>query len=95
MFEAVEQARVEAIGARRMDGVAMNLTAMLDDKFHRAKFDDVSDRADAPIEEALALMVRERLTGVAPPPAARKLVELWRPLIEERAGARSRPAWRP
>ena len=86
VFEAVEQARVEAIGARRMDGVAMNLTAMLDDKFHRAKFDDVSDRADAPIEEALALMVRERLTGLAPPPAARKLVELWRPLIEERAG---------
>ncbi|MDI1343371.1 MAG: cobaltochelatase subunit CobT [Pseudolabrys sp.] len=86
VFEAVEQARVEAIGARRMDGVAMNLTAMLDDKFHRGKFDDVSDRADAPIEEALALMVRERLTGLAPPPAARKLVELWRPLIEERAG---------
>jgi cobaltochelatase CobT len=86
VFEAVEQARVEAIGARRMDGVAMNLTAMLDDKFHRAKFDDVSDRADAPIEEALALMVRERITGMAPPPAARKLVELWRALIEERAG---------
>jgi cobaltochelatase CobT len=86
VFEAVEQARVEAIGARRMDGVAMNLTAMLDDRFHRNKFDDVSDRADAPIEEALALMVRERLTGLAPPPSARKLVELWRPLIEERAG---------
>jgi cobaltochelatase CobT len=86
VFEAVEQARVEAIGARRMDGVAMNLTAMLDDRFHRAKFDDVTDRADAPIEEALALMVRERLTGLSPPPAARKLVELWRPLIEERAG---------
>jgi cobaltochelatase CobT len=87
VFEAVEQARVEAIGARRMDGVAMNLTAMLDDRFHRSKFDDVSDRADAPIEEALALMVRERLTGLAPPPAARKLVDLWRGLIEERAGA--------
>jgi cobaltochelatase CobT len=86
VFEAVEQARVEAIGARRMDGVAMNLTAMLDDRFHRNKFDDVSDRADAPIEEALALMVRERLTGLAPPPSARKLVDLWRPMIEERAG---------
>ena len=31
-------------------------------------------------------MVRERLTGQAPPPAARKLVDLWRPFIEERAG---------
>jgi len=86
VFEAVEQARVEAIGARRMDGVAMNLTAMLDDKFHRGKFDDITDRADAPIEDALAMMVRERLTGLAPPAAAKKLVDLWRPLIEERAG---------
>ncbi len=59
---------------------------MLDDKFHRGKFDDVSDRADAPIEEAVAMLVRERLTGQQPPPAARKLVELWRPFIEERAG---------
>ncbi|HEX3859535.1 MAG TPA: cobaltochelatase subunit CobT [Pseudolabrys sp.] len=86
VFEAVEQARVEAIGSRRMDGVALNLTAMLDDRFHRSKFDEITDRADAPIEDALALMVRERLTGLPPPPAARKLVELWRSLIEDRAG---------
>src|SRR5476649_1684346 len=86
VFEAVEQARVEAIGARRMDGVAQNLTAMLDERFHRGKFDDITDRADAPIEDALALMVRERLTGMAPPQAAKKLVDLWRPLIEDRAG---------
>src|SRR6266852_5041302 len=52
VFEAVEQARVEALGARRMAGVAKNLSAMLDDRFHRGKFDDVTDRADAPIEEA-------------------------------------------
>ena len=69
-----------------MHGVANNLSAMLEDKFHRGKFDDVTDRADAPIEEAVALMVRERLTGQPPPAAARKLVELWRPFIEERAG---------
>ncbi|HEY6026510.1 MAG TPA: cobaltochelatase subunit CobT [Pseudolabrys sp.] len=86
VFEAVEQARVEAIGARRMDGVANNLTAMLDDRYHRAKFDEVTERSEAPIEEALSLMVRERLTGRAPPPAAKKLVDLWRPLIEDRAG---------
>ena len=59
---------------------------MLDDRFHRGKFDEITERSDAPIEEALALMVRERLTGLAPPPAARKLVDLWRPLIEDRAG---------
>ncbi len=86
VFEAVEQARVEAIGARRMGGVAKNLAAMLDDRFHRGKLDEVTDRADAPIEDALAMLVRERLTGESPPAPARKLVDLWRPLIEERAG---------
>jgi cobaltochelatase CobT len=86
VFEAVEQARVEAIGARRMLGVKSNLAAMIDDRFHRGKFDEVTDRADAPIEEAVAMLVRERLTGQAPPPAAKKLVDLWRPFIEDRAG---------
>jgi cobaltochelatase CobT len=86
VFDSVEQARVEAIGARRMQGVARNLAAMLDDRFHRGKFDDITDRADAPIEDAVALMVRERLTGLPPPPAAKKLVDLWRPWVEDRAG---------
>jgi len=86
VFDAVEQARVEAIGARRMLGVKNNLAAMIDDRFHRGKFDEVTDRADAPIEEALSMMVRERLTGQTPPPAAKKLVDLWRPFIEERVG---------
>ncbi len=87
VFEAVEQARVEAIGARRMDGVAQNLTAMLDERYQKTKFDSITDRSEAPIEDALALIVRERLTGLAPPPAAKKLVDLWRPVIEDRAGA--------
>jgi cobaltochelatase CobT len=88
VFEAVEQARVEAIGARRMSGVAKNLTAMLDDHFHRGKFDEITDRADAPLSDALAMLVRERLTGQAPPAAARKIVELWRPILEDRIGPR-------
>src|SRR5579871_6249927 len=86
IFDAVEQARVEAIGARRMTGVAKNLTAMLDDHFHRGKYDEITDRADAPLADALAMLVRERLTGMAPPAAAKKLVDLWRPLIETKAG---------
>ncbi len=87
VYDAIEQARCESIGARRMEGVAANLSAMLDDKYHRGNFSQVSDVAHAPIEEALAMMVRERLTGSAPPPAAQKLVELWRPFIESKAGA--------
>jgi cobaltochelatase CobT len=85
VFEAVEQARVEAIGARRMAGVAQNLSAMLEDRYHRGNFDEITDRADAPLEDALAMLVRERLTGQRPPAAARKLVDLWREFIEKRA----------
>ena len=87
VFDAVEQARVEAIGARRMEGVASNLSAMLDDRYHRSNLGNVSDRSDAPIEDAVAMMVRERLTGSAPPKDARKVVDLWRTWIEERAGS--------
>src|SRR5918994_1649713 len=85
VFEAVEQARVEAIGSNSMPGMAHNLSAMLDHRFERRKGVPPGDRKDAPLEDALALMVRERLTGAEPPEAAAALVELWRPWIEEKA----------
>jgi cobaltochelatase CobT len=88
VFEAMEQARVEAIGSKRMAGVAKNLNAMLDDHFHRGKYDEITDRADAPLSDALAMLVRERLTGQAPPAAARRIVDLWRPTLEEKVGHR-------
>ncbi|MGF7158428.1 cobaltochelatase CobT [Rhodoligotrophos appendicifer] len=88
VFEAVEQARVEAIGARDMRGMADNLTAMLDDRYQRRSVSQVRDRKEAPLDEAVGLLVRERLTGAEPPDNARLLVDLWRPWIEEKAGAR-------
>jgi cobaltochelatase CobT len=48
----VEQARVEAIGARRMTGVGDNITSMLDDKYQRANYQGITSREDAPLEEA-------------------------------------------
>jgi cobaltochelatase CobT len=87
VFDAVEQARVESIGSRRMAGISSNISAMLEDRYHRGgKYEDITDRADAPLEDALALMVRERLTGARPPAAAAKIVDLWRDFIEDRAG---------
>jgi len=85
VFEAVERARVEALGANRMRGMADNLTAKCEDEFGHGRFDRISDRNDAPISSALELLVRERLTGQAPPEAARAMVDLWRPHIEARA----------
>src|SRR5271169_6837268 len=87
LFDAVEQARVEAIGSRRMEGVASNLTAMLDDRYHKSPFAEARDRDEAPLEDAVAMLVRERLTGLKPPSGAHRLTDLWRSYIEDKAGA--------
>ena len=85
-FDAVERARVEAVGALRMRGVAKNLTAKLANRYERLPERDI-DRQDAPLDEALALLVRERLTGAKPPRGASAIADVWRPWIEEKAGS--------
>jgi cobaltochelatase CobT len=85
-FDALEQARLESLGIVRMPGMAGNIGEMLEDRLFRANFAEVSKRDDAPLAEALGLMLRERLAGVPVPPSGHKLVELWRAEIEERAG---------
>jgi cobaltochelatase CobT len=86
MFEAAEQARVEAIGALAMKGVAENLAANLEAKCSARGMAAARDKAQAPLADVLGLIVREKLTGVAPPEAARGAVDLWRDFIETRAG---------
>jgi len=85
VFEAMEQARVEAIGARRMKGVAANLNARIENRYERSRFSQSTERTEAPLPDALALLVRERLTGAQAPAKARAIVNVWRPWIEERA----------
>ncbi|MBB1249169.1 cobaltochelatase subunit CobT [Rhizobium sp. G21] len=85
IYDAVEQARVEALGASRMAGMAANLSSMLTDKYARANFRGVSQRQDAPIEEAMSLYVREALTGERPPESAGPVLDLWRDFFHETA----------
>src|SRR5262245_3243552 len=87
IFDAVEQARVEAIGSRGRLGVADNIGTMLEDKYAKANLADVKDQADAPIEEAVSMMVREKLTGRAVPKSGERVVNLWRKWVESKAGA--------
>jgi len=86
LFEAAEMARVEAIGALAMKGVAENLTANLEAKCSARGLAKARDKADAPLADVLGLIVREKLTGEAPPEAARQAVALWRDYVEDRAG---------
>ena len=85
IYDAVEQARVEAIGASRMAGTAQNLNSMLTEKYAKANFRGINGRDDAPIEEAMSLLVREALTGERPPESAGKVLDLWRTFFQEKA----------
>ena len=86
VFEAAERARVEALGATRMPGMAKNLTAKIEDQYSHGRFAEAIAKVEAPLEDALALMIRERLTGLAPPKSTAGLVEAWRETIESRGG---------
>lgn len=87
IFDAVEQARVESIGSLRMEGMAANLRSMTEEKYAKANFTGIERQEDAPIGEAVAMMVREKLTGQKPPASAGKVLDLWRSFIEDKAGS--------
>lgn len=86
-YDAVEQARVEAIGARAMAGVRGNLDAALALRLKSDPIARARTRDEAPLATALALLVRERLTGQPVPAAAQTGVALLRPWIESKAEA--------
>ncbi|OYD85641.1 cobaltochelatase subunit CobT [Azospirillum brasilense] len=85
-YDALEQARCEALGASHMPGVAANLEAALDERYHKQGFERLEEREQVPLPEVLRLIAREAMTGAAPPPAAEHAVSLWRGWIEERLG---------
>ncbi|HEY9218810.1 MAG TPA: cobaltochelatase subunit CobT, partial [Phenylobacterium sp.] len=86
IYDAIEQARIEAIGANALGGVKQNLKAVLEHSYAKKIFNPIEAEANPPLAEVLQLMVRERLTGEAPPPMAQPLVEMFRRDIEAKAG---------
>ena len=86
IFEAAEQARVEAIGANAMPGVKENLTAILTMRCKAHGLQDVKEQIQAPLLDVLSMMIRERLTGEPPPDIAKRAVDLWRPFVEAKVG---------
>ncbi|MCA0451110.1 MAG: cobaltochelatase subunit CobT, partial [Proteobacteria bacterium] len=86
IYDAVEQARCEALGSKRMSGVARNLGAALDERCRQAGYARIADREQAPLVDAVAMLAREAFTGQKPPESAKRMVDLWRPWVESRAG---------
>jgi cobaltochelatase CobT len=86
VHDAVEQARVEAIGSRAMAGVRANLNQALEVRLRSDPLVRARAREEVPLGTAIGLMVRERLTGQAPPALAEAGLSLVRDWIEEKAG---------
>ena len=87
VFDALEQARVEALGARSMDGVRANLNDLAEARVRLDAITRARTGEEVPLATAVGLLARQRLTGEAPPQAARPGLDLIAPWIEEKAGA--------
>jgi cobaltochelatase CobT len=87
VFNAAEQARVEALGARAMAGVKANLKSVTESRMRTDPITRARNRAEVPLSTAVGLIVRERLTGEKPPQGAVEGLKLVSDWIEEKAGA--------
>ena len=86
-FDALEQARIEAVGGRVMAGVAANLRARLAEECEAEGYDRMTRREQLPAAAALALLARERLSGEASPHAAGDVLDRWREALGPQAEA--------
>ena len=86
VFDALESARVEALGARSMAGVRDNLSELAEARVRGDAITRARTAEEVPLATALALLARERLTGAPPPAGAEAGLALVREWIEEKAG---------
>jgi cobaltochelatase CobT len=86
IFDTVEDMRCQALGARALEGVAQNLAAALEDSLRRKPGPGAYGPRPTPLAQTLALLVRQEITGSAPPPAAAELMLRWREDLSRRAG---------
>jgi cobaltochelatase CobT len=86
VFDAVETARIEALGAAAMDGVRANLSQALDMRMRSDPIARAQGADEVPLPTAIGLLVRERLTGDATPASARAGLDMVRSWIEEKGG---------
>ncbi|HEX6660824.1 MAG TPA: cobaltochelatase subunit CobT [Sphingomicrobium sp.] len=87
VFDALETARVEALGARAMGGVRENLNHLAEARVRGDAIVRARTAEEVPLSTAVGLLARERLTGDAPPQAALPGLKLITPWIEKKAGA--------
>jgi cobaltochelatase CobT len=87
VFDALEAARVEALGSKAMDGVRANLNDLAEARVRIDAITRARTAEEVPLATAVGLLARQRLSGEAPPEAARPGLDLIAPWIEAKAGA--------
>jgi len=85
IYDAMETARCEAVGARDMPGTAGNIDAKIGHEADRKGYAQITQAADAPLATAAGYLVRHLATGRDLPKGAAHVMDLWRGFIEEQA----------
>ncbi len=86
LYEAMETARIEAVGAQYMPGTAGNIDAKIGNEAQRKGYDQITQASDAPLAVAAGYLIRHLATGRALPKGADNVMELWRGFIEDHCG---------
>jgi len=86
LYEAMESARAEAVGARDMPGTLGNIDAKIFNEAERRGYSQIRSAQEAPLAQAAGYLVRHLATGRPMPGGAGNVMDLWRPFIEGQAG---------
>ncbi|MDA8767025.1 cobaltochelatase subunit CobT [Planktomarina temperata] len=86
IYDAMETARCEAVGARAMPGTHTNIDAKIENEALRQGFGDIREASQAPLATAAGYLVRHIATGRDLPPDAANVMNLWRDFIEGQTG---------
>ena len=82
IYDAMETARCEAVGAKDMPGTASNIDAKIENEALRQGFGDIKEASQAPLATAAGYLVRHLATGRELPKDAANVMNLWRSFIE-------------
>jgi len=85
LYEAMETARCEAVGARVMPGTASNIDHKIADEASKRGYANMTSTDEAPLAEAAGYLVRQLATGRALPAGAQNVLELWRGFLDAQA----------
>ncbi|WP_339113121.1 cobaltochelatase subunit CobT [Thioclava sp. GXIMD2076] len=83
LYEEMEFARCEALGARDMPGTLSNIDVKISHEALRKGYNQIRNQSEAPLHVAAGYMIREMATGRPLPPGASNILDLWKPFMEQ------------